>query len=721
MPPSIPMSEFQAMLAKSEPGAAAGMSAQMGDVSKNSAEINKLNTTLKTVAETMNQVSAALKRVGTDLDGLKNKAEQLNRFNTTFAQQIGKMSRDDIVKLQTAFKGLSGTINQLPEDVKRSLQQASLLIDDFEKKTGTLRSSVQNTFVGGSKAMMQSVGNAVSRELDDLIPPPLQQFGIWGMLIGFVIAAEDRLKVEAAQVLTVWTRATGSAAGSIENVRDRMSAMENTWMNIAKKEDLVKVWKGAAGILDQTGTSIDGLLNKTMDLDVALGVGFGSTIERVSNMTVKYNANARTMISEMSKMGAIFRDNIGPTNVWLQTVMDMQARLGNLGVNTKNLATTFDLFAGASKKMGGGMAQAQTATEELFGFFGKMGLPIQAMMGQALAPGKSAAEGIYAVQKLINLEQGEFGKKMPSMLGGLFERLGLFKMNPAEANLIMQKQLGFSQSTSVIMTELLKTSGGSRKDFEERFAKSDKAQNALGIDTKDVKEMLKAEIPGWTQLLKILVKLATDAIAFIGDLMAGGIAQMLSLGFYVAEVLSGGRFKSPMVDPVTMSGIAQSAWKKRFETLQSSLSTMGGEGLEAAAGLVPGGEIWKAAFGKGKPAGAKETTEKKTLWGKVAPFILNPAGAAFSATSGVEFGGGTAPAGGGVQSGAPSGGGFNMYSPVMPVGGPQGGSPITTSNVAGGVSIEGKFVWTLTDSEAKEFQNALAKAGTTSAPEAAGH
>ena len=198
MPPSIPMSEFQAMLAKSEPGAAAGMSAQMGDVSKNSAEINKLNTTLKTVAETMNQVSVALKRVGTDLDGLKNKAEQLNRFNTTFAQQIGKMSRDDIVKLQTAFKGLSGITNQLPEDVKRSLQQASLLIDDFEKKTGTLQERIKNTVVSGSKVMMSSVGDAVQRELDDLIPPPLQKFGIWGMLIGFVVGAQNYLETEAA-------------------------------------------------------------------------------------------------------------------------------------------------------------------------------------------------------------------------------------------------------------------------------------------------------------------------------------------------------------------------------------------------------------------------------------------------------------------------------------------------------------------------------------------
>jgi len=512
-----------------------------------------------------NELGERIEDAGERVERLKNKLSDLriafqqgvevNQEMQDAMENLGikfkTFTEEDMKKMKDNIDVLKQRWSELPEHVKKKVNEMEAELKRLSSGTESLIKRVGKITAEGARSTVQQVGAITQSEISNLIPGgrAMMKFGIWGILLGAAFAGVERFRAERSQIVNEWRRMTfavgegvGKVTADVSSLGSQFDAFREKWQFVMTEEQMVKVMGGVGGVLDQfqgniggVTSEMDNLIMTTTNLDLVMGTQYGSTVNQLTNMMTQYNVNVQRTVGNMDNLASKFEDNIGPTNLWLQNVMDLQSRLGSLGKDLGRVGETLDITGEASQRLGGGMTQARKATEEIMGIFGKVDIPFQYLLGGRIAgEGAGAMERIFAFRRQARFA-GIEGKLQPEMFMQLLETVapGLRTARTGEdvrkQLFAAEKMLGLSEETTTILEELFTTAEDeprSRKEMLKALSKSGDLSESMKSDAEKLRNSLKENVGAVERAIGELKDIIFNLLGLILSAILGGIAVL---------------------------------------------------------------------------------------------------------------------------------------------------------------------------------------------------
>lgn len=514
-----------------------GAATTQADISTKSIEqlISTLTKATKGMSDFERQTTSVLKKLGPDAkagfdlmkQSFKDDEDALKSLQRAWDENVGPMLKvlDNLKdKNDAVAKEMKKTLSQMGFDTRTEMEKTSAMVAE----------QAESAAKGALGAIQKQVG------LGSI--PGLEKLGIWGALIGSVIAVEQYMRTSAATVLSTWkTIAPQFDVMGKEGIQDIQGKMQEFWVGkgwqfVMGQQEMEKIWGAGAVMAEQYGGSVDevsermaNLADKTATLDMTMGKQFGSTMQRMSDLVVRFGQSSKEAEGNLVDLSGYFAGRgYQAASLWGQLVFDLQGRLGALGVNIAGVTHTVDTFGKASESMGGGMDQAAKASEGLFNWFKQASVPMQAIMGKMAVPGTEGLAAMNVYQQLISgfeVEGKGFQEYMPQMLQGVYKTF--LKDTETAAIPLQLEKMGMDVNTAQIMMELVKSYRTGGMSFEERFAAKDIQEKVAKMDPDALKNMLQERvsaveraITSMTQILMLELKMVVDGIVLLGTIMS---------------------------------------------------------------------------------------------------------------------------------------------------------------------------------------------------------
>lgn len=513
-------------------------------VDRTSASVSNLRKNLQDAEGIFTDLGAIISSNEEALDALGRVAEQSGMNLNTLADDITEVE-DTLREQEAIIENVKNAWDEMAEhldkntreEVKQALMEMGV---DVRSQMEKIHETVTREAAGAVRGTM----GAVQREVGVMLPPGLQRLGIWGLLLGSFIAVEEYMETTAAGVLTQWRafapEVTGAVgAAGISGMQEQMRQMwqDQNYQFLVSREQMERLVSGAAPMLGQMGDSLANvtdeafeLVDTTVQLDMIMGQQFGNTLQRTTDLVVNYGANVQDAENQMITISQMFEGRGRQSAaIYAQTVLDLSARLGALGMDVTEVGDLFDTFRDVGEGMNIGLRETTRATEGLVGFFSQLPEPMRALLGRGLEPGATGAGALLAYERAVM--SGELTARIPDMLANLSEMADIQGKSVEQVYLLL-KGFGMPGGAAALAAEVMagRTPGEVRAEFAG-LSSEEKTQLVEGFGgARDLKNLFEEKVGDFERLLKTFIDVIMKEIEIITEALTALVLMAANIG-----------------------------------------------------------------------------------------------------------------------------------------------------------------------------------------------
>lgn len=507
----------------------------------------------------------------------------------------------------------AGGLSKLTVEVQKKLMEEygklnAGVVTGIEAQTEQIKSHFGKTVDYASTTTQ----NALSKLM------PSKEFlklGIWGLILGSIVGVVAEASEEAGQLNLSLARGLGSIVGTAgvggKQLQTIIHGVSDSFKNIITDKDVQKVYQNAHLFAEAAMKSQGGLkeaLTDTIALDKFLGKSVGKTAEEeqawAQRVTVSYTSKVDYLkrisvataeyTKEQYRLIEASKGSVVSTDDFVNTVMDLSTRLGDLGLSISGIGGLYGLMTsaqgGIAEKLGmspktageavGGILGAGAGKDWFTAFLGKEALAAGGLSGTPggglgiaeLEAGKRARIGVLQGTETASMQPTVMLKALDATMNAM----NLKGKSSDEIQAALEYSLGMNTASAMTLAKLYTEAGAKGETLADYVKEQETAGKITPVKAKELIDAVASAEPPWMKLIKNLEALLKDLVITITNLMTTGIMYLAELVQYIMHPLEDNPWVKRAADSLKATGAG-------IENVGKDLTNMG----DAFKGVVP--------------------------------------------------------------------------------------------------------------------------------------